>query len=282
MDESETTMMTRPEPQRGSNPPRVLTIAGSDSGGGAGIEADLKTMAVLGCYGMAAITAITAQNTVGVFGIHDIPPVMVSKQIDVVLDDLGADAAKTGMLSSAAIIEAVASSLRRHPIERLVVDPVMVAKSGDALLRPEARDALCALLLPLAYILTPNVPEAEIIAGKAIGSAEDVRGAAETILGMGPRYVLIKGGHLDGEQAVDYLCSAEGVELFPGPRIATRNTHGTGCTLSSAIACYLAMGRPAGEAVARAKEYLTGAIRHALPLGSGHGPLDHLWALNRA
>lgn len=260
--------------------PRVLTIAGSDSGGGAGIEADLKTMTVLGCFGMAAITAITAQNTVGVYGIHDIPPDMVAKQIDVVLDDLGADAAKTGMLSNAAIIEAVAGSLQRHPVEKLVVDPVMVAKSGDALLRPEAQEALCTRLIPLAYMITPNIPEAEAMTGLSIESEVEVRRAGDALLARGPRYVLIKGGHLAGNESVDYLCGREEYMTFPAPRLDTPNTHGTGCTLSSAIACYLAMGCGAQEAVGRAKAYLTGAIRHALPLGSGHGPLGHGWCLN--
>lgn len=257
--------------------PRVLTIAGSDSGGGAGIEADLKTIAALECYGMAAITAITAQNTVGVFGIHDIPPEMVARQIDVVLDDIGADAAKTGMLSSPEIIDAVAGSLRRHPIGKLVVDPVMVAKSGDALLRSEAQQALREQLLPLAYIVTPNIPEAEALSGVRIDSEADVRSAADKILALGPRYVLVKGGHLEGGDSTDYLCSSGETEVFSAPRIDSRNTHGTGCTLSSAMACYLAMGRTARDAAALAKEYITGAIRHGLPLGSGHGPLNHQW-----
>lgn len=257
--------------------PRILTIAGSDSGGGAGIEADLKTIAALGGYGMAAITAITAQNTLGVFGVHDIPPEMVARQIAVVLEDLGADAGKTGMLSSAPIIEAIADTLEAHPVPLLVVDPVMVAKSGDPLLAASARETLIARLLPLAWLVTPNIPEAEAIGGARIGSAVDLDAAAERILAMGPRYVLMKGGHLEGADAVDVLYGAGAPLRFSAPRIATRNTHGTGCTFSAAIATLLGMGLPVADAVGEAKAYLTGAIAHALPLGGGHGPLDHGW-----
>lgn len=259
--------------------PRVLTIAGSDSGGGAGIEADLKTMTALGCFGMAAITAITAQNTCGVFGIHDVPPEEVARQIDVVLEDIGADAAKTGMLSSAPIIHAVADALRRRPVEKLVVDPVMVAKSGDALLREDARDALMTALLPLAYMVTPNVPEAEVLSGLPISNAASMRAAADRILALGPRHVLLKGGHLEGPEANDWLFGGDEVYSFSAPRIDTKNTHGTGCTFSAAIACHLARGASAQDAVARAKEYLSGAIRHSFPLGAGHGPLNHMWQL---
>jgi len=260
-----------------AQPPRVLTIAGSDSGGGAGIEADLKTIAALGCYGMAAITAITAQNTVGVFGIHEIPPEEVGRQIDVVLDDIGADAAKLGMLSSAAIIEAVAASLRQRPVEKLVIDPVMVAKSGDALLREEARDALRSCLLPLAYMVTPNIPEAVVLSGRSITTEDDVRRAGEAIHALGPTHVLMKGGHFEGRNATDWLFDGARWVDFSAERIDTKNTHGTGCTFSAAIASYLALGKPAADAVEAAKAYLTGAIRHALPLGRGHGPLNHLW-----
>jgi len=261
--------------------PRVLTIAGSDSGGGAGIEADLKTMTVLGCYGMAAITSVTAQNTAGVFGVHDIPAEAVAQQIDVVLEDIGADAAKTGMLSNAAIVEAVAVSLHQRPIEKLVVDPVMVAKSGDRLLQESARQALIQHLLPLAHMVTPNRPEAEVLARTTIDSAEGLRSAAERIHGLGPRYVLLKGGHLEGRTAVDYLFDGTTMTPFSARRIATQNTHGTGCTFSAAIACHLAFGHDTPEAVRRAKEYLSGAIRHSdeLGLGSGHGPLHHGWRL---
>lgn len=262
--------------------PRVLTIAGSDSGGGAGIEADLKTMAALGCYGMAAITSVTAQNTLGVSGIYDVHPDGVFRQIDMVLSDIGADAAKTGMLSSADIIAAVAQALMRHPIEKLVVDPVMVAKSGDALLRRDAQQMLIERLLPLAYVLTPNVPEAQVLSGVLIDSEASLREAAEIIHGLGPKFVLMKGGHLEQQDAVDFLFDGNTLHTFSAPRIDTKNTHGTGCTFSSAIACFLAKGETVLDAVQHAKTYLTGAIQHALPLGSGHGPLHHMWAVNAA
>lgn len=258
-------------------PARVLTVAGSDSGGGAGIEADLKTIAAHGCYGMAAITSVTAQNTVGVFGIHDVPPEEVARQIDVVLEDIGADAVKTGMLSSPGIVEAVAAALGRHPGPKLVVDPVMVAKSGDALLREEARDALKTRLLPLAHVVTPNIPEAEVLAGIPVRSQADVEEAARRILALGPAYVLMKGGHLEGPEATDWLSDGSQSWVFSAPRIDTKNTHGTGCTFSAAIASRLALGDAAPEAVREAKAYLTGAIENALPLGAGHGPLNHLW-----
>ncbi len=260
--------------------PRVLTIAGSDSGGGAGIEADLKVMTALGCYGMAAITSVTAQNTVAVTGIHDLPPEEVVRQMDAVLDDLGADAAKTGMLSNAGIVEAVAESLGRRPVEKLVIDPVMVAKSGDALLQEDARQALVEKLLPLAYLVTPNLQEAEVLSGVRIESPDGLGPAAEKILALGPRYVLMKGGHLGGIAAVDCLYGGEEIHRYSSPRIDTKNTHGTGCTLSSAVACFLARGYDMPEAVFRAKQYLNGAIRNALPLGSGHGPLNHMWNLS--
>jgi hydroxymethylpyrimidine/phosphomethylpyrimidine kinase len=258
-------------------PPRVLTIAGSDSGGGAGIQADLKTMCALGCYGMSAITAVTAQNTVAVADIQELPPICVSKQIDAVAQDIGVDAAKTGMLSSSTIIEAVAESVRRAKIEKLVVDPVMVSKSGDALLREEARNCLAERLLPLAMVLTPNVPEAEVLTGLTIEKEADLQAAAEKILALGPAYVLMKGGHLPGEEAVDWLFGPDGSQRYAAPRKDTKNTHGTGCTFSAAIACYLARGATVHDAVAQAKTYLNGAIANALPLGQGHGPLHHLW-----
>ncbi len=259
--------------------PRVLTIAGSDSGGGAGIEADLKTMTALGCYGMAAITSVTSQNTTGVFGIYDVSPREVGNQIGAVLEDIGADAAKTGMLSSAEIIAAVSQALQEFPVEKLVVDPVMVAKSGDALLRRDAQQALIERLLPLAYVITPNVPEAEVLSGVIIDSEESIRDAAETIRALGPRYVLLKGGHLEGPEAIDYLFDGREMRRYAAPRIDTKNTHGTGCTYSSAIACFLAKGEAVEDAVQHAKDYLTGAILHSFPLGSGHGPLNHMWEL---
>lgn len=264
--------------------PRVLTIAGSDSGGGAGIQADLKTIAALGGYGMSAITALTAQNTVGVTGIHEAPPEFVAAQIDAVLADIGADAVKTGMLSSAPIIEAVAGALQRHPVPLLVVDPVMVAKSGDALLREEARSALAELLLPLAFVVTPNIPEAEVLAGVRIDGEAALREAASRVhallrAGALERecYVLMKGGHLDGPEAIDWLFDGARWRAYSALRIATTNTHGTGCTYSAAIATLLGKGHEIGEAVAGAKEYLTGAIQQNLAMGSGHGPLHHGW-----
>lgn len=258
---------------------RVLTIAGSDSGGGAGIEADLKTFSAFGVYGMAAVTSITVQDTCRVHAIHDVPAQIVARQIDVVSEDIGIDAAKTGMLSSAAIVEAVTLSVVRNRIDRLVVDPVMLAKGGDALLQDDARDALINMLIPRAYIVTPNVAEAQLISGIQISGESDLRAAAERIQKLGAHYVLMKGGHLRSKEAVDYLFDGEKFRPFSAPRIATRNTHGTGCTYSAAIAACLAKGANAVEAVQRAKDYVTEAIRHSLSLGRGHGPLDHAWAL---
>jgi hydroxymethylpyrimidine/phosphomethylpyrimidine kinase len=263
-----------------ATPPRALTIAGSDSGGGAGIQADLKTFSMLGVYGMSAITAITAQNTQGVYGIHDIPPEMIAQQIDLVIDDIGVDAVKIGMLSNTDTIQAVAQSLRRASVERLVLDPVMVAKSGDALLRAEAVESLKALLLPLALIVTPNVPEAEVLSGRPLESEADLLQVAEAIHAFGPRYVLIKGGHLEGPEAIDYLYDGQDLTPYASLRLPTSNTHGTGCTYASAIAAYLARGEEVRKAVRFAKCYLMGAIRKALPLGQGHGPVNHLWMLS--
>ena len=256
---------------------RALTIAGSDSGGGAGIQADLKTFEALGVYGMSAITSITAQNTKQVTGVYDLPPAFVREQIDAVATDIGIDAAKTGMLSNAGIVEAVAEAVRCHGITRLVVDPVMVAKSGDRLLQDEACAALRERLLPQAFMVTPNVPEAEVLSGMRVDTETALREAAVRIHGMGPRFVLMKGGHMDLPEAVDWLYDGQRFESFSAPRIRTRNTHGTGCTYSAAIAAYLALGLEAADAVVRAKAYLTEAIKHALPLGEGHGPLNHGW-----
>ena len=260
--------------------PRVLTIAGSDSGGGAGIQADLKTFTALHTFGMAAITSVTAQNTVGVTGVHDLPPEFVAEQIDDVARDIGVDAAKTGMLSSAEIVEAVADSVRRNRIEKLVVDPVMVAKSGDALLQESAQKAMRERILPLAYVITPNVPEAEVLAGMRLAGPDDIEKIARKIHELGARHVLLKGGHMEGDEAVDYLFDGEAMRSFSAPRVATKNTHGTGCTYSAAIAAYLAKGLEAAEAVEQAKVYLTGAIRNSFSLGAGHGPLNHFWRVN--
>ena len=254
--------------------PAALTIAGSDSGGGAGIQADLKTFSALGVYGASALTAITAQNTVGVTAVHEIPAADIAAQIDAVITDIGADAVKTGMLSSSAIVNVVAESLRRHNVAQLVVDPVMVAKSGDTLLQDDAVHALRTQLLPLAAVVTPNIPEAEALAGGSIESLEDMRGAARRIAGMGAGSVIVKGGHLDGP-ATDIFYDGSEFREFTAERIDTVNTHGTGCTFASAVAAGMAHGLPVAEAVAQAKEYVTVAIRASFVIGQGHGPLHH-------
>ncbi len=257
---------------------RALTIAGSDSGGGAGIQADLKTFTSLGVFGMSAITSVTAQNTVAVTGIVALPADFVAEQIDDVATDIGVDAAKTGMLANREIVEAVADAVERNEITKLVVDPVMIAKTGDALLFESARDALVRRILPLALVVTPNIPEAEVLSGKRIVDPGDVAEAARIIHGLGPRYVLMKGGHLPADDAVDYLYDGVRTRIYSAPRILSRNTHGTGCTYSAAIAAYLALGYALDEAVDHAKRYLTEAIRHGFDLGKGHGPLNHFWA----
>ena len=257
---------------------KALTIAGSDSGGGAGIQADLKTFAALGVYGSSVITAITAQNTVGVTAVHEIPPAIVTAQLDAVLSDIGADAAKTGMLSSAPIIGAVAAAVRRHGLTKLVVDPVMVAKSGDRLLREEAVAALREELLPLALIVTPNIPEAETLAGMTIANDDDRREAARRIAAYGPRFVIIKGGHAAGDP-IDLLYDGRDfVPIGAGPRIDTPNTHGTGCTFAAAITAGLARGLAPEAAVREAKEYLTAALRASYRIGAGHSPVNHFHA----
>jgi hydroxymethylpyrimidine/phosphomethylpyrimidine kinase len=257
--------------------PKALTIAGSDSGGGAGIQADLKTFSAFGVYGASAITAVTAQNTVGVFAIHELPAALVAAQIDAVLDDIGADAAKTGMLSSAAIIEVVADRLRAHGMPSLVVDPVMVAKSGDRLLREDAVQALRELLLPLAAVVTPNTPEATVLAGIDVVDAPSAREAARRIHALGPLLVIVKGGHLEGETSDDLVFDGRDFEILSGRRVATRHTHGTGCTFSAAIVACLARGLAPLDAAREARSYLQGAIENAEPLGAGHGPVNHLW-----
>ncbi|MDP9264793.1 MAG: bifunctional hydroxymethylpyrimidine kinase/phosphomethylpyrimidine kinase [Chloroflexota bacterium] len=262
---------------------RLLTIAGSDSSGGAGIQADLKTFASLGAYGMSVITALTAQNTLGVAGVYPVDPRFVAAQLDAVCSDVGVDAAKTGMLFSADVIRAVAAGVRRWRLSRLVVDPVMVATSGDRLLEEDAVAAMVADLLPLAAVVTPNLPEAEVLADHPIADREDLERAARAIAGHGAATVLIKGGHRavpgasgDGE-ANDWLWDGTSLITIEGPRIATTSTHGTGCTLSAAIAVRLAAGDDPRSACIAAKEYLAGALSHAEPLGSGRGPVDHLW-----
>ena len=258
----------------------ALTIAGSDSGGGAGIQADLKTFEALGVFGMSAITAITAQNTQGVTDVVVLEPASVVAQIEAVAADLPIGAVKTGMLATAPIVEAVVEAVQRLGLGPLVVDPVMVATSGDALLAPEAVDAYRQRLFPLADLLTPNAQEAEALAGFAVRTLADARRAADALRASGAAAVLVKGGHLEGEaDAVDVLADASGERLYRSERIQTTSTHGTGCTLASAIAAYLARGEGLREAVEHAKAYLTEALRHAPGLGGGHGPVRHLWRL---
>ena len=255
---------------------RVLAIAGSDSGGGAGIQADIKTIAALGGYAMTAITALTAQNTQGVFGVHPVPPAFIRQQLQLVLEDIGADALKTGMLHSAEVIAAVAETIAElAPSCPLVVDPVMVAKGGHCLLREDAVEALRAQLLPRAAVVTPNLPEAEALAGLAIGSPEEMEEAGRRICALGAQAVLMKGGHLEGEEVIDILIIPGHARRFVHPRIHTRSTHGTGCTLASAIATGLAQGLSVEPAVARAILFVEAALRRAPGLGQGHGPLAH-------
>ena len=257
--------------------PKALTIAGSDSGGGAGIQADLKTFSAFRVFGMSVITAVTAQNSLGVQGVENLPPAFVALQLHSVLSDFGAGAAKCGMLSTAPIIEAVAATLADDPVEKLVVDPVMVAKAGDVLLQPDARQALIERVLPLALVVTPNLPEAESLAGIPVASRPDMEEAARRIHRLGPRYVLVKGGHLKGD-AIDLLWNGKAFTAFRAPRIDSGNTHGTGCTLSAAIAAGLARGQAIGDAIRDAKAYVTRAIREGFAAGRGVGQLRHFIA----
>ena len=254
--------------------PRVLTIAGSDSGGGAGIQADLKTFSAFRVFGMSVITAVTAQNSVGVQGVENLPPEFVAQQLDSVLDDFGADAAKCGMLSTAPIIEAVAEVLRERPIANLVVDPVMVSKSGDPLLRPDARRALVDRILPLALVVTPNLPEAGALTGFPVTDRESMEAAARRIADLGPRHVLVKGGHLKGDPH-DLLWDGHVFREFRGERIDSPNTHGTGCTLSAAITAGLALGQSLTDSITRAKAYVARAILEGFQAGHGVGQLRH-------
>jgi hydroxymethylpyrimidine/phosphomethylpyrimidine kinase len=255
---------------------RVLVVAGSDSGGGAGIQADIKTVTMLDAYAATAITALTAQNTQSVFGILPVSPDFIRQQIEVVLDDIGADAIKTGMLHDAAVIETIAAVIeQRAPEVPLVVDPVMAAKGGARLIDPDAVDVLKRLLIPRALVLTPNLPEAEILSGMNISSAAEMRRAGERLLMLGCRAVLVKGGHLPGDTVSDVLVTATGARVWESPRLATRHTHGTGCTLASAIAAGVSQGLDIEHAVDRARSYVHRAIAEAPGLGRGHGPLDH-------
>ena len=258
---------------------RVLIIAGSDSGGGAGVQADIKTVTALGGYAATAITAITVQNTLGVQEVVKLPAALVAAQAKAVLDDIGADAVKTGMLARRSTVAAVADLLEAHPGIPAVVDPVMVAKGGRALLSERALDVLINRLLPRADLLTPNAPEAEALTGVEVKSVTGQRRAAEALLAMGAKAVLLKGGHVRGKSVTDLLLSPAGETLLEGPRLDTPHTHGTGCTLASACATGLAQGLPLQEAVTRAWAYTAEAIRRAPGLGQGHGPLDHGWPL---
>jgi hydroxymethylpyrimidine/phosphomethylpyrimidine kinase len=255
---------------------RILIVAGSDSGGGAGIQADIKTVTMLGAFAMTAITALTAQNTDGVFGVLPIDPAFIRQQMEVVLDDLGADAIKTGMLHDAAVIETMTAVLaERAPNVPLVLDPVMVAKGGAPLIQTDAIETLKRRLVPRAAVLTPNLPEAEILCSRTIGDLAAMREAARALLGLGCRAVLLKGGHLPGETVHDLLATASGIREWQSPRIDSRHTHGTGCTLASAVAAGLAQGMAVEDAVERARDYVQRAIASAPGFGRGHGPLDH-------
>jgi len=267
---------------------KVLTIAGSDSGGGAGIQADLKTFSALGCFGTSSITAITAQNTLGVTAIHPIPTDIVKAQLEAVLSDIGADAVKIGMLHSVEIIEVVAQVIQKYHLKNIVLDPVMIATSGDKLIQNEAVSAICEKLIPLATIVTPNLPEAQVLANYSINNQnitkESVIKMAKTIHQLGTKYVLIKGGHWENysknsSQSTDILFDGQTSKMLQSSRISTKNTHGTGCTLSSAIASFLAHGESPKSAVQKAKKYITSAIFHAKdkPLGKGHGAVHHFF-----
>jgi hydroxymethylpyrimidine/phosphomethylpyrimidine kinase len=259
--------------------PVALTIAGSDSGGGAGIQADLKTFAALGVHGTSALTAITAQNTLGVTDIMEVPPALVAAQIEAVMLDIGARAAKTGMLSSAEIIEVVANAIAHFNIRNLVVDPVMVAKGGARLLRDDAVDALRRRLLPLAAVVTPNLPEAEVLLGRPIRTLDDRRQAARDLVALGARAAVVKGGHGDEEQAIDHYFDGTDLVELQSPRIATANTHGSGCVFSAAIAAALAKGSDSLAAVRMAKEFITAAIERSLEVGHGHGPVNPMFKI---
>lgn len=256
----------------------ALTIAGSDCSGGAGIQADLKTFSAHGVFGMSAIVSVVAENTSRVIRIHDVPPSIIEDQIDAVFEDIGVDAVKIGMLSSPACMLAVAAKLRQYAPQYVVIDPVMYAKNGCALMEPSAIDTLIREVLPFASVLTPNIPETEKIAGMKIESTQDMEAAAKVICSMGCKHVLVKGGHAVGD-ALDVLFDGSEFSYYRAARIPTKNTHGTGCTYSSAIASQLACGKPMREAVRCAKDYVTTAIAHALSIGKGNGPTHHFYSL---
>jgi hydroxymethylpyrimidine/phosphomethylpyrimidine kinase len=259
---------------------RVLIVAGSDSGGGAGIQADIKTVSALGGYAATAVTALTAQNTLGVHGVVGVEPEFIAQQMTVVLDDIGADSIKTGMLHNSAVIETVAKNCAAWPGIPIIVDPVMFAKGGHTLLETSAVTALTTKLLPLANVVTPNIPEAEALADMTIKSVDDMRTACRKIAAFGCKSVLLKGGHLDGDHLTDVLFENDAFELFEGTRIESKHTHGTGCTLASAVAVGLAQGFSLSETVARGRDYVRKAILTAPRFGAGHGPLNHGHVIN--
>ncbi|MEN3033609.1 MAG: bifunctional hydroxymethylpyrimidine kinase/phosphomethylpyrimidine kinase [Aquificaceae bacterium] len=259
---------------------KALTVAGSDSSGGAGVQADLKTFTALGVYGMSAITCITVQNTMGVFHTQEVSPEVVYDQIRVVYEDIGIDALKTGMLYSAKTVKMVAKAVLEFGLRNLVVDPVMRAKSGDSLLREDAKSALIEELLPLALVVTPNIPEAQELTGIPIETIQDMESACKIIRERGCQTVLVKGGHIEsGDEAIDVFFDGQEFHYFSSPFVNTRNTHGTGCTFSAAITAFLAMGQELKEAIREAKHYVYGAIEHSIDIGRGHGPLNHFWHL---
>ncbi|MDA1227464.1 MAG: bifunctional hydroxymethylpyrimidine kinase/phosphomethylpyrimidine kinase [SAR202 cluster bacterium Casp-Chloro-G4] len=258
--------------------PTVMTIAGSDSGAGAGIQADLKTFAAHGVYGTSAITAITAQNTTGVTEVFELPTSLIASQIDAIVTDIGADVVKIGMLSSSDIIRVVAEKIKEHNLTNVVVDPVMIAKGGDRLLQEEAVDAMRRILLRMAFVITPNAPEAAVLVNRPVENLDDARWAAKELVIMGAKAAVVKGGHLDGPPT-DILYDGNEFRAFTAQRIESTSTHGTGCTFASAIAANLAKGLPLREAVPAAKRYITNAIRNAAAVGHGHGPLNHFYML---
>lgn len=260
-------------------PRTALTIAGSDSGGGAGIQADLKTFLAAGVHGMSAITAVTVQNSLGVSGFVEIPPDVVAAQIASVATDIGVDAAKTGMLASAGIMAAVAAAVTEHRVTPLVVDPVAASQHGDALLRPDAVDALRTVIIPLATLVTPNLPEVRVLTGMQVSTPAGMRDAARAVLDLGAQWVLVKGGHLDTGDAIDVLYDGSDFTEFVAPRIASRHTHGSGDTLAAAITAALARGCDVPTAVAEGKAFITGAVEGSYPLGAGLGPVGHLWRI---
>lgn len=260
---------------------RVLSVAGSDSGGGAGIQADLKTFAALGCYGMTAITALTAQNTQGVSAIHAVPPAFLKAQLQAVIEDIGVDAVKLGMLHAPEVVDVVAWAIDHYSLDKVVLDPVMVATSGDRLIAAETVQRLVGELFPCVTVVTPNLDEAALLVGHPIGDAEALQEAADELLALGAQAALLKGGHLPGDEVVDLLATADGAShRFSAPRIVSPNLHGTGCTLSSAIACGLALGLDLVSAVAQARSYIRGAMQAGVDVrtGQGHGPLNHGFA----